>query len=481
VDGDESMKKVFCRIWESSTFMTWGSFLTRSLSLVIVLPLLLTRLTTAEISLWYLFMTIIGFQMVVDMGFIPTFSRIISYLMGGTRIQDLRAPHGTGTGTVDRQSLNCVYSTMQWTYLRLGLLWTVLLVTVGSLALRKPVAVVVDTKSAWISWGIIVVVSWFSFQGNLYSSYLQGINQIALLRRWETITSLGGIVTSFVVLIGGGGLLGLVIANQGWQLVSVVCNRLLARDAGDRMLRSFVKVPFSREVFDTVWPSAWRSGLGIIMCYGLIQASGVIYAQVGETARVAMYLLGLRLIQTISQFSQAPFYSKIPSLSRLYAEGEKDEMLRLAQRGMRLSHWTYVIGFVALGIAGGPLLKFIGSNASFPEPLLWSLMGGAFFIERFGAMHIQLYSTTNHIIWHVVTGVSGAVSLIVSLGFLGFIGIYAFPIGIIAGYLSFYSWYSAICSYKMFGVKFLTFEKTCSLAPSAFMMTSSLLLLIMCP
>ena len=145
--------------------MTWGSFFSRSLSLVVVRPLLLTRLSTEEIALWYLFMTIISFQM---------------------------------------------------------------LVVFGTLALAKPISLVQNTFSAWSAWGMILVVSTVTIRGNIYSAYLQGINQIALLRRWEAITSLGAIITSFLVLILGGKLLGLVIAHQGWQLLNILRNRWLS-------------------------------------------------------------------------------------------------------------------------------------------------------------------------------------------------------------------------------------------------------------
>lgn len=101
---------------------------------------------------------------------------------------------------------------------------------------------------------------------------------------------------------------------------------------------------------------------------------------------------------------------------------------------MRLSHWAFVVGFAGTAFVVEPLLKLIGSNAAFPTPTLWAMMGAAFFAERFGAMHIQLYSTTNHIIWHIANGISGTVYLIVSLGLLTILGAYAFPIGIIVGY-----------------------------------------------
>jgi len=467
------------RVWNSATFMTWGSFLTRSLSLVVVLPLLLTRLQPAEITLWYLFMSIIGLQSVVDAGFSPTFSRIISYVMGGVGINNLKSPKETAPGNFDKQALSLVYSTMRTVYFRLCCVWTLLLVTVGSLALKRPIAAVHDTGSAWLAWGVIAAVSCVSFQGQQYSSYLQGTNKIALVRRWETLTSLGGITSSFLVLILGGGLLGLVVANQTWLLINVVLNRWLARSVENGMMRSLVYEPFSREVFDAVWPSAWRSGVGILMSYGLIQASGIIYAQIGATASVASYLLGLRFIQIVSQFSQAPFYSKTPALARLYAEGKRDELVQIAQRGMRLSHWTYVLGFGTVGLIVEPFLRYIGSNASFPDPLLWSLLGLAFFVERFGAMHIQLYSSTNNIIWHIANGVAGVIYLSVSFGLLQYIGVYAFPVGVIAGYLGFYSWFSAKHSYKAFNIKIFNFERSCTFTPGV-VLIGSIILMFLC-
>lgn len=438
--------------------MTWGSFLSKSLSLVVVLPILLTRLDTSEISLWYLFMTIIGLQTIVDAGFSPTFIRVIAYVKGGVGIGQLKECHYKGTGTFDAEVLNHVYSTMRRVYRYLGLIWTSLLVVVGTIVLQRPVAAVPDKDAAWLAWGVIVIVSGISFKGALYSSYLQGMNQVALVRRWETVTSLAAIISSFLVLLAGGGMLGLIIANQAWLVINVARDRWLVRWTENGILLKFSHQPFNREVFDAVWPSAWRSGLGILMSYGLIQASGIIYAQIGNTASVATYLLGLRLIQTVSQFSQAPFYSKIPMLARFYAEDRRADLLQTAKRGMTFAHWTYATGFVGLGFAGGPILSHIGSHAPFPGGLLWSLMGLAFFLERYGAMHIQLYSTTNHIIWHIANGVTGSIYIITSLLLYSKIGFYAFPLGILAGYLCFYSWYGAVHTYRIFKMNFFAFE-----------------------
>jgi O-antigen/teichoic acid export membrane protein len=412
-------------------------------------------------------MTIISFQIIVDVGFSPTFSRVIAYAMGGAKVDDLKSPKDQNNGQANWETLELICSEMRVIYSRLGLLWPMLLVLFGTLALVKPISHTQNTLSAWIAWGVILIVSTVTIRGNIYGTYLQGINKVALLQRWQAITSLGAIVTSFLVLILGGGILGLVIAHQGWQLLNILRNCWMSGVVEDGHFKSFARGKKSKKVFDAVWPSAWRSGIGVFMSYGLIQASGIMYAQVGSAAGVASYLLALRLIETVSSFSQAPFYSKLPTLARLFSESRENELIRVAKRGMILSHWTYITGFISLGLIGEPLLKFIGSNANFPTKMLWILLGLGFFVERYGAMHIQLYSTTNHIIWHIANGVMGIIYLIVSIVFFQFIGVYAFSIGILAGYLGFYAWYSAIHAYKAFDLKFMTFEKGTSFGPLA--------------
>ncbi len=449
--------------------MTCASFATRSLSLIVVLPLVLNSLSTAEIALWYLFSTVIGLQQLADVGFSPTFSRVIAYGMGGLNIfdiKDLRNFKKTPSlAEANWETIEKIYSTMRVIYLRLAFISFVLLATIGTWAMLRPISKIPEPSFGWTSWGVILFTSSFNLFGNTYNSYIQGLNQIALLRRWETLTSLGAIVTSLIVLLAGGGLLGLVIANQSWLIFNILRNYWLCSKIESGRFQHFTGQKIDPVVFEAVWPSAWRSGLGVFMSYGLVQLSGIIYAQFGTASGVASYLLALRLMQMISQFSQAPFYSKLPLLAKLRSEGNLEQQINVAKRGMAFSYWTYIAEFILLGLFGNSLLTLIGSNAEFVSPSLWGIMGLSMFAERYGAMHIQLYSTTNHIIWHIANGVSGIIYLVVSLALFNRIGVYAFPLGTLAGYLGFYCWYSAMHSYKAFGLKFWDFEKRLMLPP----------------
>ena len=169
--GKSNIKRVAARVWNSPTIMTWASFLVRSLSLIVVLPLILTRFSVEEIALWYLFLTIIGLQMFVDMGLSPTFSRVISYAMGGSDVNDLKSPKNKNNVKTNWESIECISSEMRRIYSRISWFWTVLLATVGTALLVVPISQVQDTTLAWAAWVVILVVSTVVIKGNIFISY----------------------------------------------------------------------------------------------------------------------------------------------------------------------------------------------------------------------------------------------------------------------------------------------------------------------
>ena len=167
----------------------------------------------------------------------------------------------------------------------------------------------------------------------------------------------------------------------------------------------------------------------------------------------------------ISSFSCAPFYSKLPLLPRLRAEGNIKGLLEVAGNGMRKSLWTYSLGFAAAGLLGPVILARLRSNVEFPQASFWVILGAMFFVERYAAMHLNLYSTTNHIITHIANGVTGLLSIGFALVLRPWLGLLALPTGLLLGYLTFYSWYPVRLAYREFKMPFLAFEARSSLGP----------------
>lgn len=187
---------------------------------------------------------------------------------------------------------------MRVIYKRLFVLVVVLMLSLGSWAVWKPISESTAPNLAWIAWFIVVFVTAIAFYGNYYIAFLQGVNEIARIQRWQMWLALAAIISSSLVLFLGGNLLAVVISYQLWGIVTFFVNRWLKNTVHDGRGKAISDArQISPHVWEAVWPAAWRSAIGVIMSVGLIQLSGVVYAQVGETAKVASYLLGLQIIR----------------------------------------------------------------------------------------------------------------------------------------------------------------------------------------
>jgi hypothetical protein len=319
-----------------------------------------------------------------------------------------------------------------------------------------------NSFEASIAWVVVAFATAASLASNYYTGYLVGMADIALVKRTEAAVGLAGVCTTGALLVfsKSAGILEIVLAQQAWTLVGTVLYRALFTR---RLVQRGVTVTkFHLHVFKLLWPPSWRGGLGVLMSAGLIQASGLVYARLAPPEQSAPFLLALRIIQAISQFSQAPFYSKLPILAQLRAANEPGKQVLVARSGMRAAHACFVIGFLIVGLLAWTLLHVIGSRTQFVAPQLWACVGIAFLIERVGAMHLQLYSTTGHIVWHIANGVTGCLMIGLTLILYPRVGVYAFPLGMAFSYAVFYTAWSVRLSATAFNLDIFRFERTVS-------------------
>jgi hypothetical protein len=462
------MKQIFQKAWNSPTLTTWGSFSARLLSVTLVLPMTLSRLDVAEVAVMQLFNSMIVLMLLLDFGVSPTLTRLFSYAMGGasrSELANMAAKRSTNTAKPDQDALNAVYATLRWLYMRLTFIICLLQLVLGTIALQVPIAQLADPNQGWLAWALILGSSLVTIWGTVYSTALQGANHIAPLRRWETLFATLQILSAFLVLQFGGKLLELVVANQMWAVVNVFRNKWLLNRVEPQLGKGQV-TSHDPSILATLWPATWRSGVGILMSQGIVQVSGVVYSQFASAKEVAAYLLAIRFMTLVSQISGVPFYTKIPMLAQMQASGQKEAQINLAKKGMRLSYWVFVLGVVLIAFLVYPALSLIKSNVPFVSPSFWIVMSLAFFAERYGAMHVQLYSVTNHIIWHIANGVTGILMVACAIFLMPVVGNIALPFGMLFAYLGFYSWYCAKHSLGYIGQGFWLFERGVALAPA---------------
>ena len=156
-------------------------------------------------------------------------------------------------------------------------------------------------------------------------------------------------------------------------------------------------------------------------------------------------------------------------MAKLRSQGETQVLKRVAQRSMGYTYVSYVAFVCAVGWALSVLSSY---NPKFglagnDNLRLWFLLAITIFVERYGALHMQLFSTTNRIVWHIANGISGLLIISYLLILPPIFGVLGFPLSFLLGYACFFCWYSASLSYRSVGETLWNFEKETLLLPCA--------------
>lgn len=408
-----------------------------------------------------MFSSYIALQLLFDIGFSSTFVRALAIALAGGRggFSFLGTNKEAGSGTPNWSLVNQVIGTMRVVYQRLSLLYLLFLITAGSATLIRPISYCLNTPSVWLAWSFIVLGSCLNLYFNFLGVLLNGLNYVALSKRSDALVSIATVLCNLVVVLSGGKLLSIVVSTQLWIIVGLFRNWQLCKTISGGRFREIPPACADKTVMASLWPATWRTGIGTLMSFGLMQTTGLINAQFATARDSASYLFAMRIIQLISSFSQAPFYSKLPVFPRLRAENKMSEFISIAAKSMQQSLLVYTVSFAILTAAGSSVLVLVKSNVDFPSKWIWSILGLVFFIERYAAMHLQLYSTSNKIISHIANGLTGVVCIVTILVLVPAYSTLALPVGLLIGYASIYSWYPVVKSYREFNLKFFVFER----------------------
>lgn len=457
------------RVWHSPTANTWLSLGMRSISLVVVLPLVLRQFTTEEAAVWFVFSAVLAVQGILGFGFSPSFARLLSYARAGAQVDDMvdLRQHRSVTARegVNWLSIDRLFSTMRQVFRGLAIASFLVLATAGTAAVWRSIAQTGHRTDVWLAWAVVVIGSSLSFLNLVYATFLQGMDHQVEWRRWEMMLAVGAIATSVIVLLAGGGLLALVVANQGWLVASLLAFRVLCRKLEPSRFDEIGRRNWDQVVFKVVWASAWKSGITNVMTYGLVQSTGIIQAQFGVPEEVVTYNLTLRIATVIGQVVQAPFNTKIPELARRRAIGDLAGQVTLIRRGLRLTHWSTVTATMLAAILMAYIFPLLQVRTFVFDPLLWALFGLNLIFERHGGMLHQVRNLTNQPMEHIGMGGYFVFMLTLMAVFYPFFGMYAYPAAMLGTQLLFAVWFNARIAYPVIGTSAWEFEKTVSLPP----------------
>jgi O-antigen/teichoic acid export membrane protein len=367
-------KKQLMEIKISKKDVVWG-YIAQFFSIasgIIVLPLILRMLSSEEIGMNYLMLTIGSMVALFDFGFAPQFGRNITYVFSGVdEIKKEGIEIVSDKKEINYHLLATMIHTAKFVYRRLGLIVLIVMLTLGSLYIYRVTNGFETIKNSFFIWIVYSVSIYFNIYYSYYTSLLTGKGLIMESKKAMVYSKITYIILASILLFSGIGLLGVVLAN----LIAPFVNRLISHHYFFTKelisnINQFIITPKEKiELFKIIWHNAKKLGLISIASSVLTHLSIFIIGLFWTLEKVASYGLMLQLVGIITTISTTFFYISFPKMNNFYIQNKTDKMIQLFSLSLLIYYALFLIGSTGLLIIPY-LLHMIKSNVFLPQNII---------------------------------------------------------------------------------------------------------------
>lgn len=344
---------------------------------LIVLPLILHMLSTEEIALNYLMLTVGTMVALIDFGFAPQFGRNITYVFSGA--QDLKKKGlAEATGEeVNYHLLKNLIDVAKRVYFYLSIIVLIIMLTLGTVYIYHVTKGFTTVHNTLLIWIVYSISTYFNIYFYYYSSLLSGRGLIMESKKAMMLQRIVYIVLCYVLLLTGVGLLGVCIAN----LIAPFVNRWLChryfydKDLKDKLSRQISEKNELKRLFVVIWYNAKKLGINFIGSYAITKFGMFIAGIYLSAADISSYGLMMQIVSIATGVSGALFTSYIPRISSLRLSNNREKLVKTFSFSMDCFYLLYFMCSVLIVFVGPTVLRMIGSNATLPTyPVLISFL-----------------------------------------------------------------------------------------------------------
>jgi hypothetical protein len=439
----------------------------KALATVGLFPFVGKWLTPAELAIWSVFLSLQSLQLVIESGMTTVFIRTFAYARSG-HASVMGPPRDGAMGMSQADGPNWEFfakleRVSAHLYGAVGVSTSVFLAVWGGLAIWARASQLATPSAAWISLIALTIVGGFRAYSGRYQSILYGFEKIPHTRLTEaTAWAICFFSTLAVLTVTRNLLFTSLVYAAGQLLFPLLLVPLRKKFIGTP--QEAKDAPLDRGVLRELIDPLWRSIFGVFLFLAVFFGTGLIISTSLSSTDAAHFLLLINLSRYIMQFAQVPFVVAIPALAYHYASGKRADLMKSAESAMAISLWILVSGLLLTVPAARIARHFLHIDVGNIDLKLWGALSIATFLERHGAMHLQLYSTTNHIVWHQVNGIAAVIFVALTAALVSWWGPWAW----IAGYffaILYYDVRSCLYSYKAFQLPIPEFELRTSVGP----------------
>lgn len=427
---------------------------------LITLPLILHMLSGEEIGMNYLMITISTMVGLLDFGFAPQFARNITYVFSGA--QELRKEGiAEVKEEINYRLLRNMIGVAKMVYSRLAVLTLIIMLTFGSWYIYEVTNGFRNVNNSLLIWLIYTLSIYFNVYFTYYSSLLTGKGMVMEAKKSIVGQKTVYILLTFVLLILGFRLMGVVIAN----LISPFVGRFLAyryfydEETKNNLSLTEKSKEEQKELFKTIWFNAKKLGLVFVGSYAINKLSMFIAGLFLSLQDIASYGLMIQLFSIISSTALTYNLASQPQFTSYRSSGLKDALLKKFSLSMDIFYILYIFAILILIIFGQDILRIIRSNTNLPNTKILIIYAIVILLENNHSAFATLIITGNKIPFVESSLLSGFAICILSyislkytvFGILGLVCVQ----GLCQAVYSNWKWPYVVC--KEYGINFMEF------------------------
>jgi len=448
------------RMAKNALLMTCLEMVIRYGVAIIVLPIALKKLDSAELAYYLFISTLMALAYLADSGFSQTIVRASAYFKAGAEEIPERVTELTSVDTQNKpnwQAVGRLIATSNRIYLIIGLAATVLLSTLGVGAALNIVSQQNNRVSAWLTYLLLVVLSFFLLQVSRWSSLLQGLNEVARAKRIELVVGVIRLLGVAAAMLAGFGVLGVVSVMIAAAILNLILTRMAVRQITRENGVNKEDEIYDPEMLERLWPATWRMG---VICWGaylIYYGSSLVVSQISDTKLIASYLLTFQVVTLLYRFATSPSLVYQPQIAAAMSSGDLMKVNNLTFKIVRYSLIMYLVGGVLLFFYGADVLILIKAKSQILGGNILLIMLIMYLLEMHHAIHAGIYMSSNHIPFMMPALYSGVA--IVTAGYFSvhYWGVYGVVLSQLVVQAAFNNWYPVHLSLKLQNLTFKTY------------------------
>lgn len=370
-------------------------------SSIIVLPLILKKLDSNELGIWYIFLSISTLVYLLDFGFAPTIQRNVTYIYSGVKKLSKEGVHlieKEDKIQIDYNLLQNIIEASKKIYFKISLLAFTILITLGNLYIYSLIKnLIVDKKIIFLSWQIFILSNSLNLYYGYYTPLLVGAGKITKSNITLILSKLVYLFLCYILLNLKYGLVGIAVAN----ILSAFINRQTSKIYFyDKHLKNeFKKLEFKEEknIFEILWFNSKKMGIISLAAYCIYNANIIIVSKYFSLEIVGQFGFTLQILNLLKNLSGTIFFTKLPLFNMYRAQNKMKKLKNEFFKSLKVSLSLFLIGSLLLLFAGDLVLQLLSIKTLLMPKLFICLFIINYILDINCNIFSNLISTDNRI------------------------------------------------------------------------------------